>query len=57
MLNAAGDDFAYISEECFCRGFKLNRCSPGSLRKFDGDEKVTYEGPIRLVHECIGDFA
>jgi hypothetical protein len=46
----------HISEECFCRGFKLNRCSRGRY-EIDADEKATYEGPIRLVNECIGDLS
>ena len=28
LLNAATNDFVYISEECCCRGFKFNRCRP-----------------------------
>jgi hypothetical protein len=33
----------HISEECFCRGFKLKPTADRAVMKFVADEKATYE--------------
>src|SRR3984885_5539472 len=41
----------------FLSRFQIEPLQSGAATKFDAVEKATYEGPIRSVNECIGDYA